>query len=145
MTSSKEKLQTAITYAMANRPKVGGFPFLAECLRQAGVERNLWSLPGAQSIYVMDNATLVHQGEPLVSGMVDVPAFDEQALIVALRTDQTGNSTFPEFLNASWNAGVIGYEVDFNARMVAYFGARGEIYTESYPVVDVGEVFSSEV
>jgi uncharacterized protein YbcV (DUF1398 family) len=37
------------------------------------------------------------QGVPLVSGAVDVPAFDRDALIVALRIDQAGESTFPEF------------------------------------------------
>lgn len=134
---AQERLQTAMNHAMANRPKVAGFPYLAECLRQAGVERNLWSLPGAQSIYVMGDGVVVQQGTPLVSGMTEVPEFDEQALITALRTDQAGNSTFPEFLSASWQAGVIGYEVDFAARTVSYFGARGEKYVESYPAVEV--------
>ena len=126
-------------YAMANRPKVGGFPFLAECLRKAGVEHNLWSLPGAQSIYVMKDGVVVQQGTPLVSGMADVPDFSEEALIAALRTDQADKSTFPEFLSASWKAGIIGYDVDFSARTVSYFGARGERYVESYPALEVGE------
>jgi uncharacterized protein YbcV (DUF1398 family) len=30
---------------MVGRPKVGGFPYLAETLRRAGVTRNLWYLP----------------------------------------------------------------------------------------------------
>lgn len=138
--NSKEKLQKAMEYAMANRPKVGGFPFLAECLRQAGVEKNLWSLPGTQSIYVMKDGIVVNQGVPLVSGMADVAPFDERVLIAALRTDQAGQSTFPEFLVAAWKAGVIGYEVDFSARTVSYYGARGERYVEAYPVVEIGEM-----
>ena len=52
------------------------------------------------------------QGAPLVNGAVDVPAFDEEALIKALRIDQAGESTFPEFLDASWRAGVVRYDVD---------------------------------
>lgn len=123
---------------MANRPKIGGFPFLAECLRLAGVEHNLWSLPAAQSIYVMKDGVVVQQGTPLVTGMSDVPHFNEELLIVALRTDQAGESTFPEFLLASWNAGVIGYDVDFLACVVSYYGARGECYKESYPAIEVG-------
>ncbi len=75
---------------MANRPKVGGFPFLAECMRQAGVRFNHWALPSAQSIYVMADGVVAYQGSPLISGMADVPAFDEAALIAALRTDQAG-------------------------------------------------------
>ena len=122
---------------MANRPKVGGFPYLAECLKIAGVEHNIWSLPGSQSIYVMKDGVVVQQGTPLVSGITEVPVFDEQALITALRTDQAGQSTFPEFLTASWKAGVVSYEVNFSEHTVAYFGARGEKYVESYPEVEV--------
>jgi uncharacterized protein YbcV (DUF1398 family) len=56
-------------------------------------------------------------------------------VLAALRTDQAGRSTFPEFLSASWRAGVVRYEVDFAARKVAYFGPNGEEYIEDYPVV----------
>ena len=73
----------------------------------------------------------------LVSGTVDVPQFNRDALIAALRTDQAGNSTFPEFLAATWRAGVVRYDVDFNARTVAYYGCNGEEYREEYPAVDV--------
>ncbi len=69
--------------------------------------------------------------------MVDVPAFDQDALIVALRIDQAGESTFLEFLEASWRAGVVRYEVDFAARTVAYFGCDGEEYIEAYPAVQI--------
>ena len=72
-----------------------------------------------------------------MSGMADVPAFDREALIKALRTDQAGESAFPEFLAASWQAGVVRYEVDFAARTVAYYGCNGEQYVESYPAVDL--------
>jgi uncharacterized protein YbcV (DUF1398 family) len=77
------------------------------------------------------------QGAPLVSGAVDVPAFDRDALIAALRTDQAGESTLPEFLEASWRAGVVRYDVDFAARTVAYFGCNGEEYIEAYPAVRI--------
>ncbi len=135
--NAQEKLQSAMQYAMANRPKVGGFPFFAECLRKAGVLRNVWTLPSLQSVYVMNDAVLVQQGTSLVSGMNEVPDFDEVALITAIRTDQAGESTFPEFLMSSWRAGVVGYEVNFSERTVSYYGARGEKYVESYPEVSV--------
>ncbi|HUN63785.1 MAG TPA: DUF1398 family protein, partial [Candidatus Sulfotelmatobacter sp.] len=76
-------------------------------------------------------------GTPLVSEITDVPRFNREALIAALRTDQAGKSTFPEFLNASWRAGVVRYDVDFAARTCTYYGAGNEEYIESYPVVDV--------
>lgn len=58
-------------------------------------------------------------------------------LFAALRTDQAGNSSFQEFLAASWRAGVVRYDVDFAARKVTYYGCSGEEYIEDYPAVDV--------
>src|SRR5579862_8802797 len=135
MSTAIDNLEAALQRAFAGRPKVGGFPCLAETLRRAGVTRNLWSLPACQSLYLTEQGAVVMQGEPLVSGTVDVPPFDREALITALRTDQAGKSTFPEFLAASWRAGVVRYDVDFAARQVAYFGAHGEEYIERYPAV----------
>jgi uncharacterized protein YbcV (DUF1398 family) len=119
MSRAIEKLEAAQRLAMAGRPKIGGFPSLAETLRRAGVTRNVWTLPAAQSLYVTKDGSVVTQSIPLVSGSVDVPPFNREALIAALRTDQAGNSTFPEFLAASWRAGVVRYDVDFSARTVS--------------------------
>jgi len=116
MSKAIENLQAAQHRAMVIRPKVGGFPYLAEALRQAGVTRNFWFLPSCQSLYLTNEGAVVTQGAPLLSGTADVPPFDREALIKALRTDQAGESTFPEFLAASWRAGVIRYDVDFGAR-----------------------------
>jgi uncharacterized protein YbcV (DUF1398 family) len=140
MSKAIENLQAAQKKAMAIRPKVGGFPYLAETLRQAGVTRNFWFLPACQSLYLTKDGPVVMLGIPLVSGMADVPSFDREALIKALRTDQAGEGTFPEFLTASWRAGVVRYEVDLAARTVAYYGCHGEEYVESYPMVDVSSV-----
>lgn len=137
MSSVIEKLQQAQAKAMAIRPAVGGFPHLAETLRQAGVTRNIWTLPASQSVYMLDAGPVVVQGSPLVSGFADVPPFDQEALIRALRTDQAGNSTFPEFLMAAWQAGVVRYEADFEARTVLYQGVNGEEYVEEYPLVKI--------
>jgi uncharacterized protein YbcV (DUF1398 family) len=78
------------------------------------------------------------QVTPLITGTADVPAFDREALIRALRTDQAGEGTFPEFLAASWRAGVVRYEVDFAGRTVTYVGCNGEEYIEAYPSVGIG-------
>jgi uncharacterized protein YbcV (DUF1398 family) len=135
MSKAIENLQAAQRRAMAVRPKVGGFPYLAETLRLAGVTRNLWFLPACESVYLTEMGPVVTQGPPLVSGMADIPKFDREALIKALRTDQAGQSTFTEFLAATWRAGIIRYEVDFAARTVSYTGCNGEQYIESYPTV----------
>jgi uncharacterized protein YbcV (DUF1398 family) len=137
MSKAADNLMKAMERAAAIRPKVGGFPYLAESLLRAGVTRNLWALPACQSLFLTAEGPVVIQGAPLVSGVVDVPKFDRDALIVALRIDQAGESTFPEFLEATWRAGVVRYEVDFGARTVAYFGCNGEEYIEAYPAVEI--------
>ena len=136
----REKLEKAVQHAMANRPKVGGFPFLAECMRKAGVTHNVWTLPACQSIYMIDGVWVVNQGTPLVAGMVEVAKFDEEALVRAIRTDQAGESTFPEFLMSAWEAGVVGYDADFEKRTVTYMGMSGELYVEAYPEIEIPEL-----
>ncbi len=69
--------------------------------------------------------------------MIDVPQFDHKALIKALKIDQAGQSTFPEFLQAVWKTGVISYIVDFEKRVVTYYGVLGESYSESYIAVSI--------
>lgn len=135
MSKAVDNLEKALKRAMAIRPKAGGFPYLAEALRHAGVTRNLWFLPACESLYLTGDGPVVMQGTPLVTGATDVPAFDRDALILALRADQAGESTFPEFLEASWRSGVLRYDVDFVARTVTYYGCNGEEYIETYPSV----------
>jgi len=137
MSEAMAHLQAAQAQAMAVRPRVGGFPYLAETLRRAGVTRNVWQLPACQSLYLTERGAVLQQGTPLVSGMADVPGFDQPALIRALRTDQAGESSFADFLLASWNAGVVRYEVDLLERQVTYYGCNGESYVEHYPAVSL--------
>jgi len=137
MSRAVTNLRAAQEHAMTIRPEVEGFPYLAEALRRAGVMRNIWFLPSCESLYLTDAGPVVMQGSPLLTGAAEVPAFDERALISALRTDQAGKSSFPEFLGASWRAGVVRYEVDLIQRTVTYFGWNDDSYTESYQAVDI--------
>ena len=77
MSSAIDNLQAAQRQAMAARPAVGGFPVLAETLRRAGVRRNIWTLPSAQSLYLTDEGPAIYQGVPLITGTVDVATFDQ--------------------------------------------------------------------
>jgi uncharacterized protein YbcV (DUF1398 family) len=139
MSKAIDNLNRAMEQAAAIRPKVGGFPHLAETLRRAGITRNVCSLPACQNLFLTEDGPVVVQGTPLVSGTVDVPPFNREELIAALRVDQSGESTFPEFLQASWRAGVVRYDVDFGVRTVAYFGCKGEEYVEAYPAVEISK------
>ncbi len=137
MSDAIKNLTEALKRAMLGRPKVGGFPFLAESLRAAGVTHNIWTLPACQCTYLTKLGTVINQIEPLQLGMFEVPKFNRPALVDCLRIDQAGQSTFSEFLMASWKAGVIGYEVDFIQRRVVYYGCNGEEYAEDYPEVKI--------
>ena len=132
MSKAVENLAAAQLRAMATRPRVGGFPYLADTLRRAGVLHCTWFLPACQALYLTQEGPVVTQGAPLLTGAIDVPPFNQDALVKALRTDQAGDSTFPEFLMAAWRAGIVRYEVDFTARTVSYYGCRGESYVEDY-------------
>lgn len=138
MSEAIEHLKAAMRRGAAIRPKVAGFPYLAETLRRAGVKRNVWALPSCQALYLTERGPVMMQGVPLTSGAADVAPFDQEALIAALRSDQAGKSAFPEFLVSAWNAGVVGYEVDFAARTCTYYGAEGGRYVESYPAAEIG-------
>ncbi|WP_407554639.1 DUF1398 family protein [Streptomyces sp. Pv4-95] len=137
MSSATMRLHAALERAAVVRPEVGGFPYLAEALRQAGVTRCRMAVPSNAMLYLTDAGPVAVQGEPLATGMVDVAPFNRQALLTALRTDQAGESTFPEFVQGCWKAGVVRYDVDLDARQCVYYGADGDSYTESYPAVEI--------
>ena len=137
MSDAIENLKAAQQRGMAGRPKKGGFPYLAETLRRAGITRNLWCLPACQSVYLTEMGPVAVQGTPLIDGMADVPPFNREALIAALRADQAGRSTFAEFLMASWSAGVVKYDVDLIGRTCTYHGIGDEKYVETYPEVEI--------
>jgi len=130
-------LDTALRDAMANRPAAQGFPFLAETLRRAGVRTNTWSLPAMHSYYETDLGPVIVQETPLLHGMAEVPVFDRAALVEALRADQAGLTTFPQFAQSAWRAGVVRWVVALDDRTCTYFGLDGQTYVEQYAAVDL--------
>jgi uncharacterized protein YbcV (DUF1398 family) len=137
MSTLIDTIQNAQRRAAEIRPAVGGFPVLAEVLRQAGIRRNEWALPAGQTMRVTDVGAVVQPSTPLISAISEVPAFDRDAVIDALRADQAGHTTFPQFLAAVWSAGVTGYVVDLDRRTVTYRGIDNATYVESYPAVEI--------
>jgi Phage envelope protein len=130
-------LKQAMEKSEKVRPKIGGFPYLAECLRQEGFTKNTWYLPSGDSFYFSQDDSLVISGTSLIEDMHKCPAFDESLLIKALRMDQAGQTTFPEFLMNIWEAGVVQYDVNFINRYVSYYGSNGEEYREDYLEVHI--------
>lgn len=91
-------------------------------------------------IYITDEGDLLQPGTFLRTAKTVIPAYDEDAVIEAIRVDQRGESTFPDFVEASFRAGVIRFEVDTAARTCIYFGAHAETYLEKYPAVHLAPV-----
>ncbi len=122
------------------RPKVGGFPYLAESLRLAGVTRIDVTVPSWTTVLTTAEGSVVQQGTPMTSGATQVPPFDQDAFLVGLRSDQEGRITFPEWMEATWRAGVLWYEVDLDARACTYRSPAGDEYVEHYPAVELPTV-----
>lgn len=137
MSTAKDRIEKAYKWAVVNRPKVNGYPYLAEALRQAGVLRYVYQLPSNQVIYFTKSGNVVSPSEGSTSGLSDVPKFDKDAFIKVLRVSQLGESSFPDFLRDAWKTGVTYYEADLIARTVTYYGAEGESYVEEFPMVEV--------
>lgn len=132
-----ETITRALERGAAIRPKVGGFPYLAESLRQAGVTRIEVTVPSWTTVLTTPDGSVLQQGVPMVEGTVEAPPFDRDALVAALRSDQAGEITYPEWMEATWAAGVAWYVVDLEARRCTYRSPAGDTYVEDYPAVDV--------
>lgn len=131
MSSLTTHLQKALDVAQDARPPVNGFPHFAEALRQAGISRIETSIATGGSIYHLHDAAVVQQFPAPAQSMAEIPNWDEPALITAIRADQAGRSTFPDFLRGAWDAGVIGFTVDLTARTCTYRGTT-DSYLEHY-------------
>jgi uncharacterized protein YbcV (DUF1398 family) len=138
VSSAIANLQQAHERAAALRTRTHGFPYLAEVLRQAGVSNYHHSIPSGTTLYLTDEGPVVMQGDPVVVGMTDVASWNRDALITAIRTDQAGDGSYPQFARSCWEAGVVHYDVDLRGRTCTYSGVAGERYVESYPRVEVG-------
>ncbi len=120
----------------AGRPKVAGFPYLAETLRLAGVTRIAVTVPSWTTVLTTAEGSVLQQGSPMTEGTVEVRPFDRDAFVTALRADQAGEMAFPDWMEATWRAGVVWYEVDLHARTCTYRSPAGDSYVEQYPAVE---------
>lgn len=137
MSAGVQNLAAAKAAARLIRPAAGGFPYLAEVLRQAGVDRYECQLPSMRSIYFTQHGPVVEQGAPLVQGMHEVPPFDRDTFVAALRREQAGEMSYLEFAAIAWSAGVVRYVVDLGRHTCTYYGLQDESFEEIYPGVSL--------
>jgi uncharacterized protein YbcV (DUF1398 family) len=127
----------ARTRGMRARPTIGGFPYLAESLRDAGISAVHCDVASMSTIYRSARGAVVDQQEPLTRGLDTVASFDRDAVVTAIRRDQNGESTYAEFMVGIWKAGVVSYDIDLHARTCAYQGVDPlvDLYVEEYALV----------
>lgn len=137
MSTAITTVEAALQRGAAIRPAVGGFPYLAAALREAGIGRCHVVVPSNAFVYFTNDGPVLMQHEPIARGAADLAPFDEPAVVAALRSDQAGASTFPEFMAAAWAAGVLTYDVDLAASTCTYHGADGASYLEFFDRVAI--------
>lgn len=81
--------------------------------------------------YLSDNrAVCISMAMPAI----DIPeAFNEQAVVDAIRGAQNDTIRYPQFLALTMSAGCIGYMVWIKGRQVSYYGRQGEVHIEKFP------------
>jgi hypothetical protein len=122
---------------MAIRPKVGGFPYLAETLRLAGVTRKPLVSARVPEL-IVDRVWAGSDGwSPLGVRYRGCAGFQSRRADCGASDRRAGTARSPSFWPHCGTPGSFAYDVDFAARTVGYFGCNGEEYIEPYPAVDL--------
>jgi uncharacterized protein YbcV (DUF1398 family) len=139
ITSNVRLVANAKARGMDQRPRVGGFPYLAEALRQASIHTVHCDVAPRTTTYRTPSGVVVDLHAPLTAGLAELAVFDRDAVIIAIRDDQRGESTYDEFMNAIWQAGVLTYDIDLTAHTCTYCGAdpTTDAYCERYSAVSL--------
>ncbi len=59
--------------------------------------------------------------------------FSADLLVASIRAAQADSIRYPEFVERSRSAGVLGYWAFLTGRQVIYFGRKGELHIEKFP------------
>lgn len=109
------------------------FAEVVDKLTQIGVETYLADYRRRQNVYYLPSgetyAVTVAPPETPVA-----ETFDADAVGQAVRGAQSGAVKYPEFMQRTMAGGCIGYFVWIAGRHVQYFGRRGEVHIEHFPV-----------
>jgi len=122
-----EKLQDAFASAQ-------NYPDLAARLAAAGVLSYTVDVASKITLYRFENG-VIHLSEKTDAPVAISPQFDKGAVVKAIRDNQEGRTTYPEFMQGMANSGVIFYEATLNGEnpRVTYIGIGG-FYEEVIPV-----------
>ncbi len=110
------------------------FPDFIGQLAEFGVERyhsdycrheNTYYFPNGQSHVV----SVEHPSQRIAE------EFSAKEVEAAIRQSQRGEHTYTEFLGKTMAASCVGYFVQITGRCAQYFGRRGEVHVEPFPVL----------
>ena len=126
---SRQAIQEA---ALATQQGRMTFPQVVQVLLAAGVESYLVDFAAAQKTHYLANGT-THVAPMILEPGPITEEFDSAALVAAIRGAQADTVRYPEFVQRSTAAGVIGYWAFLTGKKVIYFGRKGEMHVEEFP------------
>jgi len=108
------------------------FPQVVQGLLKIGVESYLVDFAAKQKTHYLADGTTHTVAMILDPGPI-ASEFDNAGLVSAIRGAQADTVRYPEFVNRSTAAGVIGYWAFLTGKRVIYFGRKGEQHIEVFP------------
>ncbi len=108
------------------------FPQVVQQFLALGVESYFVDFAAARkTCYLADGAT--HTDTMILQPGPIAAAWSESDLVAAIRGAQADTIRYPEFIQRSTAAGVIGYWAFLTGKRVIYFGRQGEQHVEEFP------------
>jgi len=128
-----EHIRNTIEWA-AKSSKEGTVHFgeVVKALIEAGVESYFADYRSQCTTYYLPSGEF-HRVPLAAPDNTIATAFDQDAIVAAIRGSQRGEVKYPEFLQLSRAAGCVGYVVWLAGRHVSYFGRQGQTHIEHFP------------
>lgn len=108
------------------------FPQVVQGLLAAGVESYFVDFAAKQQTHYRTDGT-THTVRMILDPGPVAAEFNGAALVAAIRGAQADTVRYPEFVQRSTAAGVIGYWAFLTGKRVSYFGRKGEEHVEEFP------------
>lgn len=108
------------------------FPQVVKGLLDAGVESYFVDFAAKQKTHYLAEGTTCAVPMILDPGTI-AEDFHAADLVAAIRGAQADTVRYPEFVQRSTAAGVIGYWAFLTGKKVIYFGRKGEQHIEDFP------------
>jgi uncharacterized protein YbcV (DUF1398 family) len=108
------------------------FPQVVKGLLEVGVESYLVDFAAKQKTHYLADGT-THMVPMILNPSPIAAEFNSAELVTAIRGAQADTVRYPEFVERSTAAGVVGYWAFLTGKKVIYFGRKGEEHIEEFP------------